>query len=218
MGTGDGRGPAGNAAVSARQRRRASQMSKSPPSTQVILRHWREAVPDDRLAHLVKDATRALVRSLQMRLGEHRVSFGHWTFLRILWESDGLTQRELSEQAGVMEPTTFSAVKAMERLGYVVRRRRPDDRKKVYVFLTLKGRSLLKRLVPLAEEVNRIAVRHVRSADIARTRKLLLSIIENLARDEQTADMRMPSTRELGRLNGSRRRRSVYSFKSRSSP
>ena len=39
-------------------------MSKSPPSTQVILRHWREAVPDDRLAHLVKDATRALVRAL----------------------------------------------------------------------------------------------------------------------------------------------------------
>jgi len=38
-------------------------MSKSPPSTQVILRHWREAVPDDRLAHLVKDATRALVRA-----------------------------------------------------------------------------------------------------------------------------------------------------------
>ena len=182
-------------------------MSKSPPSTQVILRHWREAVPDDRLAHLVKDATRALVRSLQMRLGEHRVSFGHWTFLRILWESDGLTQRELSEQAGVMEPTTFSAVKAMVRLGYVVRRRRPGDRKKIYVFLTPKGRGLRKKLVPLAEDVNRIAVRNIRSADIVRTRKLLLSIIENLARDEQTADMRMPSTRELGRLNGARPKR-----------
>ena len=182
-------------------------MIKSPPSTQVILRHWREAVPDDRLAHLVKDATRALVRALQMRLGEHGVSFGHWTFLRILWESDGLTQRELSEQAGVMEPTTFSAVKAMERLGYVVRRRRPGDRKKVYVYLTAKGRGLRKKLVPLAEDVNRIAVRHIRSADIARTRKLLLSIIENLARDEQTTDIRMPSTRELGRLNGSGRRR-----------
>ena len=183
-------------------------MSKAPPTTQVILRHWRAAVPDDRLAHLVKDATRALVRALQMRLGEHGVSFGHWTFLRILWDSDGLTQRELSEQAGVMEPTTFSAVQAMERLGYVVRRRRPNDRKKVYVFLTPKGRRLRKRLVPLAEEVNRIAVRRVTSADIARTRKLLLSIIENLARDEQTAEMRMPSTRELGRLNGGRRKHS----------
>ncbi|MFX8633184.1 hypothetical protein ABTM26_19550, partial [Acinetobacter baumannii] len=63
---------------------------------EVILRHLREVVPDDRLAHLVKDATRALVRALQARLARHGVSFGHWSFLRILWERDGLTQRELS--------------------------------------------------------------------------------------------------------------------------
>ena len=56
-----------------------------------------------------------------MRLAEHQVAFGHWAFLRILWETDGLTQRELSVQAGVMEPTTFAAIKAMEKLGYVAR-------------------------------------------------------------------------------------------------
>src|SRR3954465_15259554 len=130
-----------------------------PPSTQTILRHWREAVPNDRLAHLVKDATRAFVRALQMRLPAHKGSFGHWTFLRILWEGDGLTQRELSEQAGVMEPTTFSALKAMERLGYIQRRQLADHRKNVYVFLTSRGRALKDVLVPLAEEVNRVAVK-----------------------------------------------------------
>src|SRR5215510_14122226 len=108
--------------------------------TETMLRHWREAVPNDRLAHLVKDATRALLRALQMRLTAHDVSLGHWTFLRILWEKDGLTQRELSDQAGVMEPTTFSAVNAMEKLGYVVRRQVPENRKKVFVYLTPKGR------------------------------------------------------------------------------
>ena len=182
-------------------------MTRPQPSTQSILRHWREAVPDDRLAHLVKDATRALVRALQMRLAAHAVSFGHWTFLRILWESDGLTQRELSEQAGVMEPTTFSALKAMERLGYIVRRRRDGNRKKVYVFLTPKGRQLRDKLVPLAEEVNRIAVRGVRPADITISRSVLFAIIENLARDEQGADMRMPSTRDLARVRIGRRNR-----------
>ena len=171
-------------------------------STQAILRHWRDAVPEDRLAHLVKDATRALVRALQMRLAEHAVSFGHWTFLRILWEHDGLTQRELSEEAGVMEPTTFSALKAMEKLGYVTRRQMPDNRKNVHVFLTPQGRSLRSRLVPLAEEVNRVAVRGVRTADLAATRGALLAIIENLARDElepASRHRRIPSTRELAR-------------------
>lgn len=153
-------------------------------ATDAILRHWREAVPDDRLAHLVKDATRALLRALQMRLAAHGVSIGHWTFLRILWEKDGLTQRELSEQAGLMEPTTFSALQAMQRLGYITRRHRPDNRKKIYVFLTPKGRALKDKLVPLAEDVNRVAARGVPEADIAVTRRALLAVIENLAREE----------------------------------
>src|ERR1700693_701235 len=101
--------------------------------TDAILRHWREAVPNDRLAHLVKDATRALVRALQTRLSEDAVPFGHWAFLRILLEGDGLTQRELSEQAGVMEPTTFSALKAMEQMGYGTRRPMPGNRENMYV-------------------------------------------------------------------------------------
>jgi MarR family transcriptional regulator, organic hydroperoxide resistance regulator len=176
--------------------------SSPAAETAAILRHWREAVPNDRLAHLVKDATRALSRALQMRLTKYAVSFGHWTFLRILWEADGLTQRELSEQAGVMEPTTFSALKALEQLGYVSRRRLPDSRKKVYVFLTPKGRALKSKLVPLAEEVNEIAVRGAVPADIAATRRTLLIMIENLARDEIQSEeqRRMPSTRELARL------------------
>jgi len=155
--------------------------------TQRILRHWREAVPDDRMAHLVKDATRALVKALQRRLAVHGVSFGHWAFLRILWETEGLTQRDLSREAGVMEPTTFAALKAMEARGYIARRRLAGNRRKVHIFLTAKGKALKRALVPLAEEVNRVAVRGVRAADTAATRRTLLSILENLARDEARA-------------------------------
>jgi DNA-binding MarR family transcriptional regulator len=182
-------------------------------STQTILQHWQEAVPDDRLAHLVKDAARALVRALQMRLTRYSVSFGHWSFLRILWEQDGLTQRELSREAGVMEPTTFAALSALEALGYIVRRQKPDSKRKVYIFLTPEGRGLKRKLVPLAEEVNALAVRGVAARDIATMRRTLLSMIENLARDEAVSDntRRVPSTREVGRMisrQSNRKRRS----------
>jgi DNA-binding MarR family transcriptional regulator len=153
-------------------------------STQTILRHWREAVPNDRLAHLVRDAAKGLTRALQARLAKEGVSFGHWVFLRILWETDGLTQSELSEQAGVMEPTTFAALKAMEKLGYIKRRKTPQNRKKVFIHLTPAGRSLKTRLVPLAVDVNRVAVNGAAAGDIAATRALLLKMIENLAADE----------------------------------
>lgn len=170
--------------------------------TRQILRHWREAVPNDRLAHLVKDVARALVRALQMRLTEHSVSFGHWAFLRVLWERDGLTQRELSRRAGVMEPTTLAALKAMDRLGYIVRRQMPSNRKNVYVYLTPKGRLLKGKLVPLAENVNKIAVAGIAPKDVAAMRRTLLTMVENLAQDEAGgADLRrLPSTRELSRL------------------
>ena len=86
-------------------------------------------------------------------------------------------------------------------------RRRERDRKRVYVFLTPKGRRLRDKLVPLAEEVNRIAVRDLSKNDIAITRTVLLTIIENTAQDEQAADMRMPSTRDLARVRIGRRKR-----------
>src|SRR3954465_5936717 len=108
----------------------------SEPATREILRHWQEAVPNDRLAHLVKHAARSFARALQMRLAGHSVSYGHWGFLRILWESEALTQRQLRGQAGVMEPTTFSALNAMERLGYIVRKPSPTSRKEVHIYLT----------------------------------------------------------------------------------
>jgi MarR family transcriptional regulator, organic hydroperoxide resistance regulator len=161
------------------------------------------AAHEERFAHLVKLAARGLARALQMRLTEHAVSYGHWTFLRILWEEEGLTQRGLSARAGVMEPTTFAALKAMAQRGYVTRRRNPQSRKEMQVFLTPQGRALQAKLVPLAEEVNDVALRGVGVADIAATRRTLLVLTKNLAKDEMaslTPLRRIPSTRELARL------------------
>ena len=44
-----------------------------PPTPNDLLRHWREAVPDDRLAHLIRDVARAQFRARQQRLSRHGV-------------------------------------------------------------------------------------------------------------------------------------------------
>lgn len=149
-----------------------------------ILRHWREAVPEDRLAHLVRDAARALGKALSMRLADHGIAFGHWVFLRVLWAEDGLMQRELALRAGLSEPTAYAALKEMERLGLVRRQRRAESRRKVFVSLTAKGRALEAVLVPLAEDVNALAAAGCSATRIASMRRVLLRMIENLAADE----------------------------------
>ena len=134
----------------------------------------------DRLAHLVKDAGKSLSRALQARLAERAIAYGHWTFLRILWKHDGISQTELSRLAGVMAPSTFAAVQAMEDLGYVVRKQKPDNRKTVYIHLTPLGRSLEAELVPVAIDVNDVATQGLSAREIDAFRETLITIIENL--------------------------------------
>ncbi len=166
-----------------------------PPSTNT-LHHWREAVPNDRTAHLIRDTERAFRRALQIRLAPFGVPFGHWSFLRILWDADGLTQKELSERAGVMEPTTFAAIKAMEALGYITRQQLPTNKKNVYVYLTPQGRALKRKLVPLAETTNEVSTNNISPSDVATARRVLLAMIENLASDEISATPDGPTPRK----------------------
>ncbi|MGT2494782.1 hypothetical protein ACU4GD_41135 [Cupriavidus basilensis] len=75
----------------------------------------------------------------------------------------------------------------MEKLGYVSLEQRPDNRKNIYVFPTPLGRKLKKLLVPLAEEVNALALEwhsgQGSGDDLGRA--LLLMIISNLGADAQ---------------------------------
>jgi DNA-binding MarR family transcriptional regulator len=148
------------------------------------LRKWREAVPNDRMAHAVKDLLRMIQRAMQIRLAAHSVSIGHWVFLRILWEREGITQRELSELAGVSEPTTYSALLSMEKVGYITRHKVPSNMRNLSVCLTPEGRALKGVLVPLAEEVNAVAMGDLSAQEVAQFRQTLVRMIANLEADE----------------------------------
>lgn len=106
-----------------------------------------------------------------------------------------MTQRELSAEAGVMEPTTVAALRAMEQAGYVTRTQVERNRKNVYVHLTPKGRALKAKLVPLAVEVNELGLRGVSAADRAATQRTLLSIVENLRDDARETPKKAISAR-----------------------
>ena len=82
--------------------------------------------------YLVRDAHRAFQRLLERRIAVYGVATrGQWYFLRVLWITDGVSQRELSARVGMMEPTTVIALRGMERAGLIHRVRAADDRRKV---------------------------------------------------------------------------------------
>ncbi len=133
---------------------------------------------------LVRAVNRALQRALQERISLRGVTPGQWYFLRVLWEEEGLTQRDLSARVGMTEPTAVVAINGMEKAKLVRRVRSEKDRRKSYVFLTKKGMDLREVMLPLAKEVNDIAISDVPPRDLTVLRRVLKSMIDNFEKSK----------------------------------
>lgn len=135
---------------------------------------------DVSVGYQVRITHRLIQRALQARISRHGVTLGMWYFLRVLWQEDGITQRELSNRIGTMEPTTLSAIMAMEKAGIVRRVRNAGDRRKINIFLTDHGRSLEPLLLPGAIAVVEDAVRGIPAAEVSLLLRLLGTMQRNL--------------------------------------
>jgi MarR family transcriptional regulator, organic hydroperoxide resistance regulator len=137
------------------------------------------------LGYLVRDANRAFQRLLEKRIAPHGVTRGQWYFLRVLWEEDGLSQRELSLRVGMMEPTTVIALRGMEKTGLIRRARSVTDRRVTRVHLTAKAKRLRARLLQISQGVNDQGAEGIDPGDVAQFRRVVARMTKNLDRIEQ---------------------------------
>lgn len=140
-----------------------------------------ELPPDERLAHIVRHAARAFQGNLEQRLAAHGVNFGFWSYLRVLWQEEGLSQKVLSERVGLTGPTTHSVIRRMENAGLVTLRPIVEGKPRRAIYLTQRGRDLRRTLEPLAEKVNKIACQGFDARETAQLRALLLRVLQNLS-------------------------------------
>jgi DNA-binding MarR family transcriptional regulator len=135
--------------------------------------------------YLVRDAHRAFQRLLERRIAPYGVTRGQWYFLRVLWTTDGLSQRELSARVGMMEPTTVIALRSMEK-AYLIRRvRNSDDRRKVRVLLTAKAKRLRNELLGVARTITDEAEEEISARDLVSFRRVVARMTANLDRIER---------------------------------
>ena len=126
-------------------------MSDSSPSNSVDQTTF---LTEHSIAFLTREITRNYSRNLQNAIAPYGILIGQYHFLRVLWEKDEITQRELAATVGMKESTTFTALAGMEKQGLLTRKRDSDDRRKMTVKLTDKGRGLKPKLIPIAKAVN----------------------------------------------------------------
>ena len=136
--------------------------------------------PEESAGYLVRDTHLLFAKALRNRLQNHQITPGQWYFLRILWEEEGLSQRVLSRRVGTTEPTTVSALRLLTRNCMIERVRNPKDRRTINIYLTDKARDMKATLMPVAFDVNDVAMRGLTDSEFAQLQGLLQKVRENL--------------------------------------
>src|SRR5262249_31872196 len=93
-----------------------------------------------RIANAFGEEVRPLGASLQI-----------WRVLAALRERDGRRMGDLSGTTSIEVSTLTRLVDQMEKKGLVGRRRDSDDARAVVLFVTVAGKRLTRRIVPVAE-------------------------------------------------------------------
>ncbi len=113
-------------------------------------------------------------------LARHKVPWSAWYYLRVLYEFDGITQQELTQRVGTMQPNTVSALRNLERAAMVRIERDDADRRRTYVWLTPKARRLMEKLVPEMANAGRVAVTNFTAEEEQELIRLLHKVCDNL--------------------------------------
>jgi MarR family transcriptional regulator, organic hydroperoxide resistance regulator len=163
--------------------KRGSRLRAWPTVPETSGEQAKDLPPSESVGYVVREVHRAFMRSLEFRLSQHGITSGMWWFLRLLWIEDGFSQAELSERLRVMSPTTVRAMDRLEKQGLITRQPSADDKRKVHIFLTDRGRALRSQLIPIAHEVNRIGTKSLTSAERKTLLSLLARVMDNLVED-----------------------------------
>ncbi len=132
------------------------------------------------IGYLARINFRAFSRELEKLTITQGVTAGQWRFLRVLWEQDNITQRELSNRVGTKEASTVRAVKGLVKSGFVSRKQSSEDKRKYHIVLTPKARRLQEKLIPMVVTVNERALKGLSKKDIDTARRVLVQTYNNL--------------------------------------
>ncbi len=103
-----------------------------------------------------------------------------WRVLAALRERDGRRMGDLSATTSIEVSTLTRLVDQMEKKGLVTRRRDPDDARAVALFVTVAGKRLTRRILPIAERYEQVALKGFDAKEAEALREALRRLYANM--------------------------------------
>jgi DNA-binding MarR family transcriptional regulator len=135
--------------------------------------------------HLINHAARLFAHALHDRMKHLGLAPAQFMALVELWETDGLTQAELTERLGVEQATLAGTLARMERDGLIKRQPHPDDRRAKRNLLTAEAKSREAPAKAAASSTHKAALAELTEAETEQFILLINKIISALKEDRR---------------------------------
>lgn len=140
------------------------------------------------VGYLITNASKQTLALLADCLAPAGVSPAQWQVFVVLWEKDGIVQRDLAEHMAIEQATLTRTLDRMERDGFVERKRDENDRRRIRVFVTEMGFGLINTLVPKAMKVQETITKGFSDEELDLFRSFLRRLIGNTNADHPLAE------------------------------
>jgi DNA-binding MarR family transcriptional regulator len=117
---------------------------------------------------------------LLIRSQDDNVTREQFDVLHLIFEREGLTQREIAEELSKDKANITRTLDVMQKNKLIKRSRDEHDRRVYKIFLTEKGKKLEERLIPAMREINKKITRGITKEELEEFIRILKIIRDNL--------------------------------------
>ena len=105
--------------------------------------------------------------------------------LHVLWENDGISNRELSKKSGLAMSSLTTMLERMEEKKLLERRVDENDKRKILIFLTDYAKSLKSEYDEISDKMNEISFEGISDEERLAFESTLEKVLYNFERAEQ---------------------------------
>ena len=129
----------------------------------------------ERTSRIVKLNFHQVFKNLDLSLTPEQ-----WVILDMLNQTNGLSQTVIAEQSFKDAPSISRTLDTLSKKQYVERRNSKDDRRKFEIFLTPKGREIVKKVEPQVEELRGQTWKGLSDEDYTQFLRIINQVFKNL--------------------------------------
>jgi MarR family transcriptional regulator, transcriptional regulator for hemolysin len=139
--------------------------------------------PAKRLGSLIGLAQRQWRRAVDLRLQEYGLTEATWLpLLRLAESSAPMRQKELAAALSLDSSSVVRILNGLEDAGLIERGEDAEDRRAKAIAITRQGRSLVRQVESVSEDVQREVLAGLPQGDVAITRRVLEAVCQALIR------------------------------------